>query len=605
MKKLCTVLMLFSMAMLFGCDIGPTAPGAVTVSGGPSVSGTASEGNALPVGTTVTLTDANKTQVTALVGDNGTYSIPLTGLSAPYLLDAGPYYSFASGPGTTDINPLTTLCMEIALGTPTIANDKITLPANFATAFTSAAHQLNTALSQQYSANVPATQQDFLNGTLTVGSGVDALFGSLSITPPDASGAFSAAIGTQRVFTGTRSGSTITVTPMFTAATLNGKTFAVAYPGSGKNLTKTFNADGTMTNSPGTWSINSSGQLVLLNVTPGQTSTLTLTGIANSVMSFSEVDTRPAGTANGTLTPASLNLVSLSVTPANLSLAVGTTQQYKATGTYSDNTTQDLSSTVIWASSDTAYATVSNSGLATGVAPGSTTISAKIGTISSSVTLNCYSAQSIVGVWSLDTVASVWPAQSLAGWTGWLTIEPNNTFADTNFFNGALDDYTSGNYALSGRTFSSSVQANSDASKIGNTDTLTVTLSNNNNTLTVTGFTNNPGEVDVYKRAGIPITASMISGKTIGYSFANGDTGTVVLNADGTATDSHQWKVPLTWSLNYLGQLVMHGARGMAGDVSTCTAIATAGSSISVIEVISGDTYPANNFTTSGTLTIN
>src|SRR6202453_3797165 len=50
------------------------------------------------------------------------------------------------------------------------------------------------------------------------------------------------------------------------------------------------------------------------------------------------------------LTVTSATLVSIAVTPANPSIAKGTTEQFTATGTYSDNSTQNLTSSVTWPS---------------------------------------------------------------------------------------------------------------------------------------------------------------------------------------------------------------------------------------------------------------
>lgn len=80
-------------------------------------------------------------------------------------------------------------------------------------------------------------------------------------------------------------------------------------------------------------------------------------------------------------------LTSIEVTPANPSIAFGKTQQFTATGTYSDSTTQNLTTLVTWDSSSKSVATISNAvgsnGLATSVAPGPTTITATLGSISS------------------------------------------------------------------------------------------------------------------------------------------------------------------------------------------------------------------------------
>jgi len=79
--------------------------------------------------------------------------------------------------------------------------------------------------------------------------------------------------------------------------------------------------------------------------------------------------------------------VSIAVAPVNASLAAGSTLQYTATGTYSDNSTQNITSQVTWSSSSPSHATISTSGLASGVAPGNTTISATLNGVSGSQTL--------------------------------------------------------------------------------------------------------------------------------------------------------------------------------------------------------------------------
>jgi hypothetical protein len=86
-------------------------------------------------------------------------------------------------------------------------------------------------------------------------------------------------------------------------------------------------------------------------------------------------------------------LLSIAVTPAAQYVTSGLTQQFTATGTYSDNTTQNITNTVTWTESTSgAVATISNTsgtqGLATAVAPGSSTITATLGTVSGTATLN-------------------------------------------------------------------------------------------------------------------------------------------------------------------------------------------------------------------------
>ena len=87
------------------------------------------------------------------------------------------------------------------------------------------------------------------------------------------------------------------------------------------------------------------------------------------------------------LTVTAATLQSIAVTPANPSIAKGLTQQFTATGTYSDGSTQNLTTQVTWASATTSVATITSGGLATGVATGTSTISATLGGITGSTVL--------------------------------------------------------------------------------------------------------------------------------------------------------------------------------------------------------------------------
>ena len=90
-----------------------------------------------------------------------------------------------------------------------------------------------------------------------------------------------------------------------------------------------------------------------------------------------------------TVTPAAL--VSLAITPSIPKIALGTTQQFTATGTYTDTTTQDLTTAVTWSSSDTGIGEISNAtgseGLAVGDGLGVVTISADLNGVSTSTEL--------------------------------------------------------------------------------------------------------------------------------------------------------------------------------------------------------------------------
>ena len=81
------------------------------------------------------------------------------------------------------------------------------------------------------------------------------------------------------------------------------------------------------------------------------------------------------------------NLTSIAVTPANATVQVGNTQQFIATATYSDGTTNVITSSTAWTSSNSSIATINTSGLATGIAAGSVTITGTSGSVTGNTIL--------------------------------------------------------------------------------------------------------------------------------------------------------------------------------------------------------------------------
>jgi hypothetical protein len=112
-------------------------------------------------------------------------------------------------------------------------------------------------------------------------------------------------------------------------------------------------------------------------------------GARLATLSFTDGSGSPQAVALGGHGVAVLS--SIAVTPANSSIAIGGMQQFTATGTYTDGSTNNVTASASWSSSKTGFATISNTsgsqGLATGVAPGATTISATSNFIKGSTTL--------------------------------------------------------------------------------------------------------------------------------------------------------------------------------------------------------------------------
>jgi streptogramin lyase len=105
---------------------------------------------------------------------------------------------------------------------------------------------------------------------------------------------------------------------------------------------------------------------------------------------------------SGSLTVTSATLVSLAVTPSPSTLAAGTRQQYVATGTFSDRSTQNLTSVVTWTSDAPSVATIGNAaagnGLADAVSPGHANLSASLGAILSAANPLTVTAATLVSI---------------------------------------------------------------------------------------------------------------------------------------------------------------------------------------------------------------
>jgi len=151
-------------------------------------------------------------------------------------------------------------------------------------------------------------------------------------------------------------------------------------------LTQQFTATGTYTNGS-TQDLTATATWASTNVAAA---TIVAGGLARGVAVGTTTISATSGTVTGSTSVTVLPplLVSIAVTPASPSVAKGLTQQFTATGTYTDGSTQNLTATATWASSSAATATIAAGGLATTLAVGTTTISATSGTITGNATLN-------------------------------------------------------------------------------------------------------------------------------------------------------------------------------------------------------------------------
>lgn len=141
-----------------------------------------------------------------------------------------------------------------------------------------------------------------------------------------------------------------------------------------------------------TWTTSPAG---LATVAAGGVLSAQASGKVSVTASMSGV----SGSFGVTIAP---KLVSIAITPASRTIAASTKQQFVATGTYSDNSTQVITGSVSWTSSNPAVASISTtsptSGLALGLSAGTTAITATSGTITSpsaSLTVTSASATSL------------------------------------------------------------------------------------------------------------------------------------------------------------------------------------------------------------------
>ncbi|NKF22838.1 beta strand repeat-containing protein [Solimonas marina] len=160
-----------------------------------------------------------------------------------------------------------------------------------------------------------------------------------------------------------------------------------------KGYTQAFVASATFTDgttrdvsADASWSSGDTDVITVSNAsgTKGQA-----TGVAEG--SAQVVATYENITARAAVTVTAAELASVDISPSSATLPVGASQQYTATGVYTDHTTEDLTTAVTWASSDSSVAEISNStnaqGFALADAAGPTTITATYGDLVGSTTL--------------------------------------------------------------------------------------------------------------------------------------------------------------------------------------------------------------------------
>lgn len=251
------------------------------------------------------------------------------------------------------------------------------------------------------------------------------------------------------------------------------------------------------------------------------------------------------GGGGGSKTPATLS--SIAITPANPSVALGATQQLTATGSYSDGSKNDLTSSATWSSSSSGVATVSSAGLAMPVTTGTSTITATVGSIHGSTTLTV-PAPTLVSLAVSPATATV-----AAGLTQQFTVSA--TYSD-----GSKSTPT-------GVTWSSSDFYEADINSSG------IATGNHLGTVTITAAVGS-----MQATAQLTVTAPVLTGITVSPLTGGDVLGiTVYYNAKGTYSDLSTAIITsqVTWSLsnNYVASITPAGAlTGKSVGLTTVTA---------------------------------
>lgn len=201
------------------------------------------------------------------------------------------------------------------------------------------------------------------------------------------------------IITASFQGVSVSSTVVVTNATIKSLSISPISPSVPKGLSKQFKATAVYSDN----SVQDVSSLVTWSSSSTNIATISSIGLASTIISGSTtISANFAGLNSSTIltvTNATLSTTvsqPITITPINIKTPIGINQQYSAVGIFSDNSTQDITALVLWTSSSTNIATISNAsgshGLAVPVAAGSTTISATYGTVSTNTSLTVSSA---------------------------------------------------------------------------------------------------------------------------------------------------------------------------------------------------------------------
>jgi alpha-tubulin suppressor-like RCC1 family protein len=240
---------------------------------------------------------------------------------------------------------------------------------------------VNTSIAKKTKRQFTAKATFDTGGTYDVTSSVAWTSTATSTATIDASSGIAtagASAGTttiQAVFQSTPATTTATTTLLtVTNATLTQVSVTPVSPTIHVGITKQFTATGAFSDNTTqdlalsvSWS---SSQPVIATVDNGSGLVRGETAGSSTITAATNLAGETSQTGSTTVTVDGSALQSLSITPVDQVVTSGTTKQFNVTGVYGSGSTEDLTNFVGWSSSDNAKASISVTGLATGLAVG-------------------------------------------------------------------------------------------------------------------------------------------------------------------------------------------------------------------------------------------
>jgi uncharacterized protein YjdB len=305
-----------------------------------------------------------------------------------------------------------------------------------------------------------------------------------------------------------------------------------------------------------------------------------VTAVATGVATVAAQSGTFSGSATVTVSGSNTNLTSITISPANPSIAINTTQQLTATGDYGDGSSRDLTALVTWSSSTVANATVSAAGLVDGVAAGSATITATLGSVSNSTSVTI-AAPTITSI-SISPDDLTLPSGISQQFT-----------ASAAYSDGSVQDLVSGVTWTSSSTTVGAIDNTGLAAILGaGTTTITATVGTFTDSTTITVLPAHLTSITI-----VPATISIAAGTEQPFTATGNfdDGSTQVLT-------SVQWSSSatsvLTVDANGLGLAIAPGTSTVTATSGVIAA--TASVTVSTATLVSLDIAPSNSFMPAG-----